>query len=320
MKLLSQVSLGFAAIAVPTQALNILVNNDDSWGSANIRETYRLLRAAGHNAWMVAPANAQSGTGGTLVMSTTANLSKSSLWGILPAGAPSLGHDANDDHMWYYDGSPQACTLVGLDYVIPTFANFTTPDLIVSGPNFGDNVGTYAFTGSGTIGAAYTAVMRGIPAIAVSAPNSALSFRDIVNQTDADATKYGRLTTTLVNRLAERTCGRSSVLPVGYGLNINYLTLNDSCTDPEVVFSRFGGGAGMPKLAYNASTGVFGIANNDYFSVHSEGLNVCLNGDCSREGESVVVQSCRVAVSIFTADFDAPNTPVTQGVVAKFSD
>lgn len=39
-----------------TQALNIIVNNDDGFASANIREFYRLLKDAGHNgALIVAP-------------------------------------------------------------------------------------------------------------------------------------------------------------------------------------------------------------------------------------------------------------------------
>lgn len=36
-------------LAASSQALNIIVNNDDGFASANIREFYRLLRDAGHN-------------------------------------------------------------------------------------------------------------------------------------------------------------------------------------------------------------------------------------------------------------------------------
>lgn len=31
------------------QAINILMNNDDGFGSGNLRETYRLLKEKGHN-------------------------------------------------------------------------------------------------------------------------------------------------------------------------------------------------------------------------------------------------------------------------------
>ena len=41
--------------ALRSRALNIIVNNDDGFGSANIREFYRLLNAAGHNGEQQAP-------------------------------------------------------------------------------------------------------------------------------------------------------------------------------------------------------------------------------------------------------------------------
>lgn len=67
MRLSTSHCLTAALFLVPlvTNALNIIVNNDDGFGSANIRELYRLLRAAGHNAWIVAPVSNQSGKGGT---------------------------------------------------------------------------------------------------------------------------------------------------------------------------------------------------------------------------------------------------------------
>jgi 5'-nucleotidase len=45
-------------------------------------------------------------------------------------------------------------------------------DLVVSGVNEGSNLGPLVYTLSGTLGAAYVAVGRGIPAIAVSGQNS----------------------------------------------------------------------------------------------------------------------------------------------------
>ena len=85
-------------------ALNIIVNNDDGFGSANIREFYRLLKAAGHNAWIVAPVSNQSGKGGTESFTTEAKLTAPSEFDLVPAGAPSFGTDPNDSHIWYYNG------------------------------------------------------------------------------------------------------------------------------------------------------------------------------------------------------------------------
>jgi Survival protein SurE len=50
---------------------------------------------------------------------------------------------------WYHTGTSAACTLVGLDHVLPEMASITTPYLLVSGPNSGDNIDTFEFTGSG---------------------------------------------------------------------------------------------------------------------------------------------------------------------------
>jgi 5'-nucleotidase len=55
-----------AALLAQASALNILLNNDDSWASANIREFYKALKAAGHKVLLVAPAVNQSGKGGTV--------------------------------------------------------------------------------------------------------------------------------------------------------------------------------------------------------------------------------------------------------------
>lgn len=37
------------ALAGSVQSLNILLNNDDGFASGNLREVYKLLKAAGHN-------------------------------------------------------------------------------------------------------------------------------------------------------------------------------------------------------------------------------------------------------------------------------
>ena len=88
-----------ALLPTASNALNIIVNNNDDFGSAHIREFYRLLKAAGHNAWIVAPVDNQSGKGGTEVFTTEAKLTAPSEYDIVPAGAPSFGTDPNDSHI-----------------------------------------------------------------------------------------------------------------------------------------------------------------------------------------------------------------------------
>lgn len=101
-------------------------------------------------------------------------LERPSEYDIIPAGAPSLGTDPADSHIWYYNGTPAACLFIALDYVLPNFTNMSSVDLVVAGPNFGSNLGPFLYTLSGTNGYTYAAVGRGIPAIAISGGNGKL--------------------------------------------------------------------------------------------------------------------------------------------------
>jgi 5'-nucleotidase len=219
----------------------------------------------------------------------------------------------NIARVWYYNGTPSACALSGLQYVLPTFANISTPDLVVSGPNFGDNLGTYAFTGSGTIGATYTSIEKGIPAIAFSAQNTATSYQN----TTANATLAAELSVQLVNRIASKTPAGQRLLPLGYGLNVNFPYFVNGCVDPPFIRSRFTGSAGLPNVAYNESSGLIYIPGTNYYADTGAGLNTCYNGNCSLPGESAVVTTCQTAVSVFTVDYDAPNSTLTEQVEAK---
>ena len=142
-----------AALISTSAALNIIVNNDDSFGSANIREFYRLLKEKGHDVYLVAPSDFQSGQGGRTVFDTSPTLSKDSAYGLVKVGSPSFGTDPADSHIWYYNGTPAAVTFFALDYVVPKYTGWSKVDLLVSGPNFGNNLGPFLYTLSGTIGA-----------------------------------------------------------------------------------------------------------------------------------------------------------------------
>ena len=305
-----QILVAVLSLASLASALNILLNNDDGFGASNIREFYRLLVAAGHDVYMVAPVVDNSGQGGRLTFTTSPTLTTPSEFNLIPAGAPSLGQDPNDSHIWYYNGTPAACTIVALDYVLPNFASFSVPDLFVSGPNFGDNVGTFAFTGSGTIGATYTAIERNIPGIAFSGANPTLSYTNITNATNP-STYTAEVSVKLVEMIAKAAKPGAPILPLGYGVNVNIPALNSSCLNPPFVQSRFTGGAGIPIAQYNSSSKLIQVANNNYFGDISPGENQCYNGDCSLPGESIVVTSCMTAVTIFTVDYDAPKNGQT---------
>lgn len=129
------------SLAPICSGLNIILTNDDGWVSANIREFYRLLTASGHKVLMVAPVVDNSGQGGRSVFTTSSTLLSDGEFSSVAAGAPSLDHDPANNQIWYYNGTPAACTFVALDFVSnQTFGNASI-DLLVSGPNVGQNLG-----------------------------------------------------------------------------------------------------------------------------------------------------------------------------------
>ncbi|CAI6021199.1 unnamed protein product [Clonostachys chloroleuca] len=287
--------------AVASQALNILITNDDGAFTSNIRELYKAVKAYGHDAWIVASATDMSGQGGRAVFSTEKNLTTDSEFGFIKAGAPAFGQDPIDPNIFYYNGTPATMVFLALDYVLPKYANLSTVDLVLSGPNFGLNLGPFLYTISGTIGATYAAVERGIPAIAYSA-----TYSSTAGGLQDPAVITGRLAANLAQSFITKAAGKR-ILPLGYGVNVNipYITSfsNNTCVNPPYILTRMTSGAIVDKAVYNATTGLF-----RYGDLVADGVNQCINGDCSLPGETLVVNSgCQSAVSFFTVDYDAPS-------------
>jgi 5'-nucleotidase len=129
--------------------LRVLVTNDDGVGAPGINAAVQALRSLPHTqVTVVAPLTNQSGTGSktTAGALTVTNATTSSGY---PAKAVA-GYPV-DTVIWAIDDH-------GIDF---------RPDVVVSGINFGENVGPLA-DGSGTVGAARAALVRDIPALAVS--------------------------------------------------------------------------------------------------------------------------------------------------------
>lgn len=297
--------------ASSVSALNILLGNDDGFGSAQLRALNDLLKADGHKTVVVAPVDNESGQGGRAVYTTSPNLTTASEFGLVPAGAPSLGRDPKDPDVWYYNGTPAACTFVALDYVIPKYYNNMTIDLYSGGPNFGGNLGPFLYTLSGTMGGTYAAIGRNLPGIAFSGANSEQRSYTWINQTTKSgspdpAVIQAKLAYTIISQLINSTKSGERLLPYGYGISVNtpFITslTNDSCVNPPFVQTRLTGGAFTDTAVYNATKGTF-----TYGNLITTGLNRCINGDCALPGETDIVDNgCYSAVSVFTIDYDAP--------------
>ncbi|EJF62478.1 sure-like protein [Dichomitus squalens] len=299
---LSALLLAFVSCAA---GLNILVTNDDSWASANIRAAFDALKADGHNVLLVGPAIQQSGKGGTFVLPTTNITHPGGEFDSIPAGAPFFGADSQNGDLFYFNGTPSATVTFGIDIIAPKKFGSTPIDLVVSGPNEGQNNGPFLYTLSGTIGATYTAVERGIPAIAFSAGNGThRSFTTNTGEPNDPANLAAQVVKNLVAIIAAGVnASQERLLPLGVGLNVNIPTFGpaSNCTAPPFVFTRLTGGATVNSIAIDNTTGL-----PVEVDLVATGVNSNINGVREDPGETPTSADCFTAVSIFSVDYDAP--------------
>ncbi|NOS73415.1 MAG: acid phosphatase [Methyloglobulus sp.] len=222
-------ALLFFVATTPAMALNIVITNDDGFETPNIQALYDVLVDAGHDVILSAPYLGQSGTGGQIAfLRPIPPTSKPSAAGRLPTGSPGVGPTGIAPQQFYVDGSPSASALYGIDVKAQQIWGHA-PDLVISGPNEGNNLGVIT-PHSGTLGAAVTALNKGIPAIAVSAEGNGA----------ADAKIVAKLVLKLVDSLDKH--GRVQ-LPVAIGLNVNTPVIdeiNDTVDDFNFKFTRIG--------------------------------------------------------------------------------
>ena len=162
--------------------------------------------------WLSAPNEERSGVSHALTYRTPVEL-----------GTARLA-DGTEAHT--LSGTPVDCVKFGVLHLLDA-----PPDLIVSGPNPGINVGVYVFY-SGTVAAALEGAVLGVPAVAVS------TSRRNAGRTDAVAQQAVRVIRLLLHR--ER--------PAGSAFNVNIPPLDG--VEPEVAWTSqslaFWGGRYQP--------------------------------------------------------------------------
>jgi 5'-nucleotidase len=130
--------------------IQILLTNDDGIQSPGLFATARALADIGF-VQVVAPRDQSSGAGRSLPVTSDGKIHTSKVqvnnqpWDVYAVG-----------------GTPAQAVLHAILEILPT-----RPNLIVSGINYGENVGN-GITISGTVGAALEGASLGIPALAVS--------------------------------------------------------------------------------------------------------------------------------------------------------
>lgn len=122
---------------------HILLTNDDGIQATGLRALAAVLEGFAQVS-IVAPSREQSGAAQSLTLRQ-----------------PIICHNVAERE-WAVDGTPADCVIVALHKLLPE-----KPEMVISGINFGANLGENVYY-SGTVGAAREAALHHIPALAMS--------------------------------------------------------------------------------------------------------------------------------------------------------
>lgn len=174
----------------------------------------------------------------------------------------------------------------------------------------------FASSANKSRGKSYSATARGIPAIALSGSNKAVNYKD-VNSTSHPAHVVAALSAKIVQGVIDSAGSSSSpLLPLGYGLNVNFPPLfAANWSSLPVVQTRMTGNSEVDVAAPGASPGTFTWGN---IRPLAAGANACLSGDCGLPDETFVVGSGKVSMSLYIIDYSAPTNGFTKSLMQRF--
>jgi 5'-nucleotidase len=209
----------FLAFTAPiaAEARNIVITNDDGLTS-NVVALYKALKADGHDVIVSVPCQNQSGMGAALGLRPLTPLEAACRNDAASKGASAAGpmtREGLGSDFYYVNSTPVMAVLYGLDIVAMKRWG-KAPDLVLSGPNEGQNVGAIAIS-SGTISAAQFAALRGVPAMALSAGQNSAG-PDLEN---AQSPIIAEKSAEMVRALDIASKG-GRMVPAGLALNINF--------------------------------------------------------------------------------------------------
>ena len=136
--------------------MNIVVVNDDGWGTAGIRLLAKEMTRLGQ-VTVICPDGARSGKAASISVETPMYVRRIE------------EHDLNGAEVYVTNGTPADCIKIAREYLFPG----KPIDLVVSGINHGSNAAINAMY-SGTIGACFVAAEKGISAIGWSIDSHAM--------------------------------------------------------------------------------------------------------------------------------------------------
>jgi len=305
--------------AMHAGALDILITNDDGVEASTIHALYQVFKANGHQVIISSETQDNSGKGGALdFFKPMGPLKQDSRSGAIKSGAPGVGKLPGFQDVYYVDGTPLAATLFGLDIAAAkTWGK--APDLIISGPNYGNNTGLIN-NSSGTVNAALIGINRGVASIAVSTaiPSTYRSY-DKLNQGDAEY-EIAQVVLKIVNALeAKRTDKNKPLLPVGTALNINFPKFAPGTAKLLRVQLGQEGFASMAlpvftaDLSKDASAVKFGLNEPALPGISIEPANA----DTDPKSEQNIINSGAISISVLKGNHaaDEPSTKTVKGLL-----
>ncbi|KAL4998346.1 survival protein sure-like phosphatase/nucleotidase [Aspergillus recurvatus] len=268
-------------------AVNIVSSNDDGWAEINIRQLFNALTSAGHSVVLSAPAENKSGS----TDEAPSDRTEPCQFDSCAADSGPYGSNATDPRLNWVNSYPVTSIAYGIDTLSPQFFD-GLPDLAVSGPNVGNNLGLAVYF-SGTVGAAnYASSTAGIPAIAFSGEDGSATAWDA--EVPAYSSIYAELATKVVERVVS---GGTPYLPDDVWLNVNFPSVEgcSAADDFSFVLSRIF--TALPLIT-------------------ADDVETCGSTRLPTESNVVGTDGCYVSISVGAADkTDADAT--SQGVVLE---
>jgi 5'-nucleotidase len=163
----------------------VLLTNDDGFDAPGLRTLTEVAEELAEELWIVAPDYDQSGTSHSLSLHSPLRISQ------------------KDERRWSASGTPGDCVVMAVRHLMVS----GRPDLILSGINRGANLGIETVF-SGTVGAAMTGMLLGIPSMALS---QAFSDRNAVRWDTARA-----LAPKVIRQFAKGVWTKDSILNINF--------------------------------------------------------------------------------------------------------
>jgi 5'/3'-nucleotidase len=163
----------------------VLLTNDDGFDAPGLRTLREVAEELAEEVWIVAPDYDQSGTSHSLSLHSPLRISQ------------------KDERRYSVSGTPGDCVVMAVRHLMLS----GRPDLILSGINRGANLGIETVF-SGTVGAAMTGMLLGIPSMALS---QVFSDRNAVRWDTARA-----LAPKVIRQFAKGVWTKDSILNINF--------------------------------------------------------------------------------------------------------